>query len=128
MCGSPAPESRTPSWRRGSGLPAAWGRTALIGRCIPGGRMRWRTATGRTRPRIPRIRDGDIVQWRADMAIIAAHPQVVCKLSGLVTEAQVNTGLETLRPYIAALLELFGPQRLLWGSDWPFAATPPTCE
>jgi L-fuconolactonase len=67
----------------------------------------------------PRIRDGDIVQWRADMAIIAAHPQVVCKLSGLVTEAQVNTGLETLRPYIAALLELFGPQRLLWGSDWP---------
>jgi L-fuconolactonase len=67
----------------------------------------------------PRIRDGDIVEWRADIAAIAAHPHVVCKLSGLVTEAPDNAGLETLRPCIAALLELFGPQRLLWGSDWP---------
>ena len=44
---------------------------------------------------------------------------LTCKLSGLVTEAPADAGLETLRPYIAALLERFGPRRLLWGSDWP---------
>jgi L-fuconolactonase len=67
----------------------------------------------------PRIREGEIDAWRADMAIIAAHPNVTCKLSGLVTEAPANAGLATLQPYIDALLEMFGPERLLWGSDWP---------
>jgi L-fuconolactonase len=67
----------------------------------------------------PRIRDGEIRSWRADMAIIAAHPKAMCKLSGLVTEAPANAGLATFQPYIDALLELFGPERLLWGSDWP---------
>ena len=67
----------------------------------------------------PRIRDGEIRAWRADMAVIAAHPAVTCKLSGLVTEAPGDAGLDTLQPYIDTLLELFGPRRLLWGSDWP---------
>jgi len=67
----------------------------------------------------PRIREREIDAWRTDMAIVAAHPEVMCKLSGLVTEAPPNSGLTTLRPYIDVLLELFGPQRLLWGSDWP---------
>ena len=67
----------------------------------------------------PRIREGEIEAWRADMAIVAAHPNVTCKLSGLVTEAPADAGLATLKPYIDVLLELFGPQRLLWGSDWP---------
>jgi L-fuconolactonase len=53
------------------------------------------------------------------MAGIAAHPQVSCKLSGLVTEAPPDADPETLRPYVATLLELFGARRLLWGSDWP---------
>jgi len=67
----------------------------------------------------PRIRDGEVAAWAAAMASIAAHPQVSCKLSGLVTEAPPDADLETLRPYVATLLELFGPRRLLWGSDWP---------
>jgi L-fuconolactonase len=67
----------------------------------------------------PRIREGEMAMWRADMAIIAAHPNVTCKLSGLVTEAPADAGLATLQPYIDALLELFGPRRLIWGSDWP---------
>ena len=67
----------------------------------------------------PRIRDGEIASWAAVLAGIAAHPQVSCKLSGLVTEAAPDADLETLRPYVATLLELFGPRRLLWGSDWP---------
>ena len=67
----------------------------------------------------PRVRDGEIASWAAAMAPIAAHPQVSCKLSGLVTEAPPDADLEMLRPYVATLLELFGPGRLLWGSDWP---------
>jgi len=67
----------------------------------------------------PRIREGEIDAWRADMSTIAAHPNVTCKLSGLVTEAPDHAGLDVLQPYIDALLELFGPQRLMWGSDWP---------
>jgi L-fuconolactonase len=67
----------------------------------------------------PRIREGAIDPWRADMSMIAAHPNVTCKLSGLVTEAPDEAGLDVLQPYIDALLELFGPRRLIWGSDWP---------
>jgi L-fuconolactonase len=67
----------------------------------------------------PRIRDGALAPWAAAMADVAAHPQVACKLSGLVTEAKAEAGSETLRPYIETLLGLFGPSRLVWGSDWP---------
>jgi L-fuconolactonase len=67
----------------------------------------------------PGIRAGEIDRWRADMATIAAHPRAHCKLSGLVTEASPGAGLDVLAPYIDTLLGLFGPARLLWGSDWP---------
>jgi len=49
----------------------------------------------------------------------AAHPHVHCKLSGLVTEAASNWTANTLRPHFEHLLECFGPQRIMWGSDWP---------
>src|SRR5678815_2021044 len=48
----------------------------------------------------PRIREGEIEAWRADMSTIAAHPNVACKLSGLVTEAPDGAGLTVLQPYI----------------------------
>jgi len=67
----------------------------------------------------PRIRAREIDGWRASMTAIAAHPQAHCKLSGLVTEAPPDAGLDVLLPYIDTLLALFGPERLLWGSDWP---------
>ena len=67
----------------------------------------------------PRIRAQEIDSWRASMTAIAAHPQAHCKLSGLVTEASPDAGLEVLAPYIDTLLDRFGPERLLWGSDWP---------
>ncbi len=53
------------------------------------------------------------------MAALAARPNVVCKLSGLVTEAAQDWSLDDLRPYADHLLEVFGPERLLFGSDWP---------
>ena len=67
----------------------------------------------------PRIREREIDAWRAGMAAIAAYPGACCKLSGLVTEARGADGAAELAPWIDALVELFGPRRLLWGSDWP---------
>lgn len=61
--------------------------------------------------------------WRRDLAALAAHPQVCCKFSGLLTEAvplaTVVEGIAAVRPVWDTLLECFGPQRLMWGSDWP---------
>lgn len=57
--------------------------------------------------------------WARDMASLAAMPQVSCKLSGMATEAGPDWDVERLRPFARLALELFGPDRLLWGSDWP---------
>jgi L-fuconolactonase len=71
----------------------------------------------------PPIRDGIDVGWQpwADgIAQLAKLPQKLhCKLSGLATEANPNWTDETLKPYVAHLLEHFGYARLMWGSDWP---------
>jgi L-fuconolactonase len=67
----------------------------------------------------PGIRERRLDPWRADMAAVAARPNTWCKLSGLVTEAAPDWTVEDLRPYVDHLLDAFGPQRLLWGSDWP---------
>ncbi|HJU07351.1 MAG TPA: amidohydrolase family protein [Rhodanobacteraceae bacterium] len=66
----------------------------------------------------PDIANGVLEPWRAQMAEIAALPNVFCKLSGLLTEAG-ERGASGLRPYVDHLLQTFGPRRLLWGSDWP---------
>jgi L-fuconolactonase len=57
--------------------------------------------------------------WAGDIARLAAMPQVHCKLSGLVTEAGSDWDASRLWPYAEHLLANFGPQRLIWGSDWP---------
>lgn len=67
----------------------------------------------------PLIADGEFEPWLSDMAQLAALPQVHCKLSGLLTEARPHADAEALRPYVEAVLALFGPARVLWGSDWP---------
>jgi L-fuconolactonase len=67
----------------------------------------------------PRIREREIDCWRADLAMVATHTNVTCKLSGLLTEARAGDGAAELAPWIDALVELFGAHRLLWGSDWP---------
>jgi L-fuconolactonase len=67
----------------------------------------------------PHIRDRRLDPWRADMAAVAARPNTVCKLSGLVTEASPDWQVSDLKPYVEHLLRCFGPERLLWGSDWP---------
>ncbi|MGN6529869.1 MAG: amidohydrolase family protein [Burkholderiaceae bacterium] len=67
----------------------------------------------------PFIARGELQPWRDDMAALAALPNVACKLSGLLTEAGADTHAAALRPYVQAAWDLFGPSRLLWGSDWP---------
>lgn len=67
----------------------------------------------------PDIAGGLLDPWRARIAALAEFPNVVCKLSGLVTEAGGAWRPDDLRPYVGHLLATFGSQRLLWGSDWP---------
>jgi len=68
----------------------------------------------------PNIKNADIDQWRNDIREIASYPHVYCKVSGMVTEADWFMWKETdLIPYIDAVVEAFGVQRLMYGSDWP---------
>ncbi|MBV8898237.1 MAG: amidohydrolase family protein [Acidobacteriaceae bacterium] len=68
----------------------------------------------------PRIRDHVLSPWRENMFRLAERPNVYCKISGAVTEADYNAWTkQDLAPYLDAALEAFGPQRLMFGSDWP---------
>jgi len=68
----------------------------------------------------PRIRDHVISPWRENLRELARRPNVWCKLSGLVTEADHQSWTEKqLRPYMDVALDAFGPTRLMFGSDWP---------
>lgn len=66
----------------------------------------------------PPIASGDVTAWKRDVATLARETSMVCKLSGLVTEA-ASPHPAMLRECVDHLLETFGPARLLWGSDWP---------
>ncbi len=68
----------------------------------------------------PRIKDHAIDDWLPHFRAAAAFPNVYCKLSGLVTEADWQRWtVADLRPYVQTALECFGPQRCMFGSDWP---------
>jgi L-fuconolactonase len=70
----------------------------------------------------PPIRSGALDAWRADVRALAKLPNVWCKLSGLCTEADPAWRVEHLVPCLVFALECFGPDRCLFGSDWPVAA------
>ena len=67
----------------------------------------------------PAIASGAFQPWADDIALVARETPAFCKLSGLVTEASADWQLDDLRRYADHLLACFGPQRLMWGSDWP---------
>ena len=68
----------------------------------------------------PDIKAGRLDPWRAELRELAALPNVVCKLSGLVTEADWAAWTPAdLRPYLDHVLACFGPDRLMFGGDWP---------
>lgn len=68
----------------------------------------------------PRIAQGELEPWRSRMVELGRRPNVWCKVSGMVTEANWRAwSAEQLRPYLDAVVEAFGPMRLMAGSDWP---------
>jgi len=75
----------------------------------------------------PPIKDRQIDSWESGIGELAALPNVYCKLSGLVTEADWHHWKpEDLTPYLDVAFEAFGAERLMFGSDWPvcLAAAP----
>jgi L-fuconolactonase len=68
----------------------------------------------------PPIARGEIAEWEKEIRTVAAFPNIHCKLSGLVTEANhIEWQVEDLRPFVECALEYFGPERLMFGSDYP---------
>ncbi|HMR84681.1 MAG TPA: amidohydrolase family protein [Niabella sp.] len=68
----------------------------------------------------PYIKDGKIDGWKQDMQAIARLPNVYCKISGMVTEADWKKWKPAdFTPYLDVVVEAFSPKRILYGSDWP---------
>lgn len=68
----------------------------------------------------PRIADGSLEPWKTQMESIARHPNIYCKLSGMVTEADhANWHVEHFTAYIKHAVRIFGYDRIMFGSDWP---------
>jgi L-fuconolactonase len=68
----------------------------------------------------PPIKDGGLSPWREQIRQLAKLPNVSCKVSGLVTEADwQHWRAQDFKPYLDVAFEAFGPDRLMFGSDWP---------
>ena len=67
----------------------------------------------------PPIASGRVDGWAEDLAAAAAYPQVYCKLSGMITEASPEWKADELKPFVRHAFDVFGPDRLMFGSDWP---------
>jgi L-fuconolactonase len=77
----------------------------------------------------PRIREHVTDDWLPHLRAAAAFPNVYCKLSGMVTEAEWKRWtVDDLKPYVSAALEWFGPERCMFGSDWPVCELAGTYE
>jgi len=68
----------------------------------------------------PNIKEGRLDDWADNFRAAAKFPNVYCKLSGMITEADWQDWKPAdLKPYVEIALEAFGPERLMYGSDWP---------
>ena len=69
---------------------------------------------------VPAIASGEIDEWKKDISALANLEHVTCKLSGLMAYCAPGTSsYETIEPYVDHALNSFGPDRMVWGSDWP---------
>jgi L-fuconolactonase len=79
----------------------------------------------------PDIKGGGLEPWKSEIKLLARFPNLVCKVSSLATEADhKNWTLEDLRPYVDAVFEAFGFDRVIFAGDWPVssqAAAYPLC-
>lgn len=70
----------------------------------------------------PLIKDGQLSPWDQQIQQLAGHSNVYCKISGMVTEARWHAWHPTdFEPYLDLIAKAFGPERLMFGSDWPVA-------
>lgn len=70
----------------------------------------------------PYIANGEIEPWKSLITELAAFENVSCKISGMVTEAHWDSWtVQNFAPYVDHIINSFGPQRLMFGSDWPVA-------
>ena len=68
----------------------------------------------------PEIKGGQIADWKKDIIALAAHENMYCKISGMVTEADwKNWKSNDFTPYLDVIVEAFGTDRIMYGSDWP---------
>ncbi|MDN3579948.1 amidohydrolase family protein [Mucilaginibacter flavus] len=68
----------------------------------------------------PPIKAGEIEAWQKDIEALAKYPNVMCKVSGMLTEADwTNWKPEDFTPYLDVVFNAFGPNRVMFGSDWP---------
>ncbi len=68
----------------------------------------------------PDIKSGEILSWKSNIIELAKAENVMCKISGMVTEANWKTWTPNdLKPYLDVIFENFTPERLMFGSDWP---------
>ncbi len=68
----------------------------------------------------PKIKDAELVDWKKGIKALARHENLLCKVSGMVTEADwQNWQYDDFVPYMDVIFEEFGPERILYGSDWP---------
>ncbi|NSX56650.1 amidohydrolase family protein [Parasulfitobacter algicola] len=71
------------------------------------------------KPQIRDHTDQSFAHWSTGMAALARDTNAVCKFSGIVTESRDTWTVADLKPYVDHLLDVFGPDRMMWGSDWP---------
>lgn len=67
----------------------------------------------------PDIANARMEPWATHIANLAALPNVTCKLSGMITEAAPDWAPRDLHPYVTHVIDVFGPRRIMYGSDWP---------
>ena len=67
----------------------------------------------------PNIAAGEWQPWADSISTIAKQTSAYCKISGLITEASDSQTYDDVMPYVDHLINAFGPERLIWGSDWP---------
>jgi L-fuconolactonase len=70
----------------------------------------------------PDIAGGQLSSWAAGLASLAGEPNISCKLSGVQTVAQPGWTYADLEPFLDVALSVFGPDRMMFGSDWPVCA------
>jgi L-fuconolactonase len=121
----PAGFARRPEFVAGVRLLARHGMTMDL--CVRHHQIAEATALVRDVPEVvfvldhlgkPRVTSAPAEAWKHDLRGLAALPNVCCKLSGLATEAE-EPRADHMLPYLRFALEVFGPDRCLFGSDWP---------